>query len=306
MTTTLPQPLTAAPAQTRQLSCLLGHAHVETAVACLGSLLRCSLEPLSLTLHDDGSLTPADIDRLNASLGRFRLIPRALADQRMADELRRFPHSTQWRSHSNYALKVFDCLAFQTDDIFCEIDSDILFFKPFANLFSLAPDEDARFLSDHEHCYSVRSWNLLCSPRLRLASRLNVGLICIRRAAYDPDRVEWFLSQNRHKTKYYFIEQTLWSMLAISLRTRLIPASHIVNVTPQLTLTDSLVAAHFVAMHRGLLPQYLPFTHPSSQTPITNFHPRPVRRCTSLSLAAIESKRILERTAIKCRLLPKP
>ena len=51
-------------AEPRLVSTLLGHAHVEMALPCLGSLLRFSAEPLRLRVHDDGTLTAADQERL--------------------------------------------------------------------------------------------------------------------------------------------------------------------------------------------------------------------------------------------------
>ena len=55
--------------KTVEVATLLGHAHVEMALACLGSLLRYSAEPLRLRIHEDGSLLAADRERLTAGLG---------------------------------------------------------------------------------------------------------------------------------------------------------------------------------------------------------------------------------------------
>jgi len=225
----------------------------------------------------------------------------------MQEYLRRLPHSAKWRSWSNYALKALDCIYFEEADIFREIDSDILFFRPFTNLIDL-PDSntDALFLTDFEPCYSVRSWTLLFSKGLTLGHRVNVGLICLRKNKYDPDLIEWFLSRPSHHTKPYFLEQTLWAMLAMHIPTRLCDPRQIAIVRPGLRVTDDLVAGHFVAMHRGLLKQYLPYSQ-RDLSACAPAKPRTYapRRCTSLDLAAVETKRVAERTLLKLAFGPR-
>src|SRR5215207_8673501 len=87
------------------VSTLLGHAHVEMGLACLGSLLAGSAEPLRLRVHDDGSLSAEDLDRLAAGLREPEVIPRATADERMADLLANRPASRAFRRHHPLALK---------------------------------------------------------------------------------------------------------------------------------------------------------------------------------------------------------
>jgi hypothetical protein len=284
----------------RNVRCLLGHAHVDVALSCLGSLQRFSRDPLQLILHDDGSLTPQDIDRLASSL-HPEFVRRPDADARVIDELRRYPNCLQWRQNSNYALKIFDCATFETDSVLRQIDSDILFLRPFSGLFELPAALDGAFLTDFESCYSVRSWNLLFSSQLRIANRLNVGVICFRRNCIDLEKIEWFLARPSHRTKYYFLEQTIWSMLAMDVRAAAVmPQENIAVMQPDLNVTDALVAIHFVAMHRQRLPQYLHYSQrdPSQLTPVT-LRGKRVRRCTSADLALVETKRILERTVGK-------
>src|SRR6266700_3296413 len=87
---------------------LLGQAHVEMALACLGSLLRYSADPLRLRLHEDGTLTARDRQRLKAGLGNIEFIPRAEADGRMADVLAGHPTLRAFRKGNPLALKLID------------------------------------------------------------------------------------------------------------------------------------------------------------------------------------------------------
>jgi hypothetical protein len=61
------------------ISCIL-----EMAIASL-ELCRYLAEPLHLRIHEDGTLTASDREKLEAGLDRFEFIPRAEADKRMAD-----------------------------------------------------------------------------------------------------------------------------------------------------------------------------------------------------------------------------
>jgi len=67
-----------------EVASVVGHRQVELAVLCLGSLLRHSQEALTLRLHDDGSLTGEDRERLAVELRGPEVVSRAAADERAA------------------------------------------------------------------------------------------------------------------------------------------------------------------------------------------------------------------------------
>jgi len=66
--------MTVPPAQ--QVSCLVCHAHIPIALACLPTLLRYSQNPVELILHDDGSLTDDDAALLRSELNSARVVRR--------------------------------------------------------------------------------------------------------------------------------------------------------------------------------------------------------------------------------------
>src|SRR5437016_4095173 len=88
----------------RVVATLLGHAHVEMALRCLGSLLRFSADPLRLRVHDDGSLTPSDRERLAAGLAGPEVVSRQEADDRLAGLLAARPASRAFRAGNPLAL----------------------------------------------------------------------------------------------------------------------------------------------------------------------------------------------------------
>src|ERR1700724_2016179 len=154
----------------RLVSTLLGHAHVEMALRCLGSLLALSAAPLRLRIHDDGSLTGADLERLAAGLGTPSVVSRREADERLADLLDRHPAARAFRLANPLALKLLDvpllAAPAAAGEPLAYCDSDVLFLRRFSGLFELPPGAGALFMHDPQNAYSVRSWDLLLERRL--------------------------------------------------------------------------------------------------------------------------------------------
>lgn len=152
----------------KTVATLLGHAHVGMALDCLGSLLRHSADPLRLRIHEDGTLTPEDWDRLEAGLGgEIAFVSRAEADERVADRLGGRPVLRELRQRNPLGLKLLDIPMLAEGDDLAYCDADILFLRPFSGLFRF-PDAEtgAIFMSDRQNAYSVGSWHLLAHRRL--------------------------------------------------------------------------------------------------------------------------------------------
>ena len=192
----------------RRVATLLGHAHVEMALACLGSLLRCSADPIRFRIHEDGTLTAEDRDRLAEGLGDPELLARAEADERVADLLARRPSLRALREANPLALKLIDVPLLAAGDLaYC--DSDVLFLRPFSGLFQFpGPDTGAVFMSDRQNAYSVHSWHLLAHSRLALPCRVNSGILLFRTRFYDPDLLEWYFSRPEFGYAPVWSEQT--------------------------------------------------------------------------------------------------
>lgn len=197
---------------------LLGHAHVDIALRCLGSLLRYSAEPLGLVVHDDGTLTESDRSRLAASLAEPRFIARDEADRQVEPLLARHPRTLRFRRENPLALKLLDGPLLGREPLFRYCDSDVLFLCPFTGLFELPPGLDAAFMADSQNAYSLRSWQLLFDRRLRLTARVNSGLVLFRQERFDLDRVEHVLTRARPGFARVWLEQTCWAALAGPLR----------------------------------------------------------------------------------------
>lgn len=199
---------------------VLGRAHLKMALFCFGSLRRYAPGPVRFVLHDDGSLEPGDVARLEGGeLGPTRVIPREEADERMAPMLGSRPACRSLRDANPLGLKLLDAALLEdggdkegeSDLLFC--DTDILFLRPFEGLLERPPGVRGVFMEDSVSAYSLRSWDLLRAPGLRLLRRVNTGLLAFDRSAYDLDLVEWFLSRPGHHRTPVWIEQTAWAVL---------------------------------------------------------------------------------------------
>lgn len=237
------------------ISSLVCHAHVDMAVDCLGSIARHCDEPVRFQIHDDGSLTCEDQDKLTVAAD-VQLVLRGEADDRMADELRNLPAARALREELPLALKLFDTVFFHPGPDYAFADSDVLFLRPFVNPFRLPADIHALFMEDRENCYCFRSWGLLSERSIQLPACVNTGLVVFRRSVYDPEALEWFLSRPAVRSIPGMREQTAWAFLGQRVGCRKFSQQH-ARIMREGEPDGDLIAGHFTARSRHLLPQYV-------------------------------------------------
>ena len=279
--------------KTVRVATLLGHAHVEMALSCLGSLLRYSVDRLLLCVHEDGSLTAEDRARLVAGLGELDFVTRPEADERVAGLLAHRPALRRFRQSNPLALKLIDIPSFAGDDLaYC--DSDILFLRPFADLFRFPnPETGAVFMSDRQNAYSLRSWHLLAHPRLALPCRVNSGVFLFRARFYDPDLLEWYFARPEFAFAPVWSEQTAWALLGARAGCRLWDPRLVRLSEPSGGKSMDAVALHFVSPLRSLLPGYLKSAVDRTGEPPVAVGTVPARRCRPWDLAWTEAQRRL-------------
>lgn len=228
---------------------------------CLASLLRFSLEPISLLIHDDGSLTNEDRETLLTDLPDSRIVGRPEADSIVQPLLRQYPHCRAYRERHPLALKLLDMALLESDDLaYC--DSDVFFLRPHTGLFAWPNAQTAAiFMQDIQDAYSLRPWHLFPLGQVRMPRRTNSGLILFRRSAYDLDFVEWLLGQSELKgvftKRVHWIEQTCWAALGWRAGCYLWSAGQFMIATQAMTgLSDKTVGVHFVAAARSKLKEF--------------------------------------------------
>jgi hypothetical protein len=266
------------------------------ALLCLGSLLARSAEPLRLQVHDDGSLTEEDLERLAAGLEGPAVVSRREADERLADLLGPHPASRAFRRENPLGLKLFDVALLAPGGELAYCDSDVLFLRPFSGLFSLPEGAGALFMCDPQNAYSARSWHLLREPRLRLAARVNSGIVAFRTPLFDLDLVEWFLDRPEYRFAPVWVEQTAWALLGQPAGCRLLDPAAAAFPLPGREPDEGTVALHFVSPRRALL-EPLARALESRAVPAVPIAIRsfPAARLTPWGLAATEARRRLAR-----------
>lgn len=274
--------------ETRAVRTLIGHKHVDVGLRCLASLIRFSSEPIKLHLHDDGTLTNADIELLLTKLSGSVIVSRPEADAIVLPQLNRYPKCRAYRERQVLALKLIDMALIESEELaYC--DSDVLFLKPHAGLFAW-PNEriGAMFMQDIQDAYSLRPWHVYPAGKVRVPRRTNSGLIFFRRSAYELDFVEWLLGQpgleGVFAKRSHWIEQTCWAALGWRARCYLWSAGQFIIATQSMTgLSDETVGIHFVAAARSKLNE---FPVASSVGAATDIRSVPARMTSPLHLMA--------------------
>lgn len=247
----------------RVVSALLCHRDIPMALKCLGSLVkmnRCKLE-IVFQIHDDGTLTESDKEKLYSSLPIFKIIDRKTADNTINDLLSKYPNCFKYRKKQIYALKLFDVPLLSSAEEVVYVDSDVLFLQPFKRLFQL-PNHEATciFMQDFYNSYALYPWHLVVKP-ISLPKRLNCGLFIINKSKfYSLDFLEWLIAQDI--PAYYrfpWFEQTAWGALAMESKNCYFWNSDQVTCVKSLnSINNQTIAAHFTSPVRELMNNFEP------------------------------------------------
>jgi hypothetical protein len=282
----------------RRVSTLVGHRQAGMALTCLGSLLAYAAEPLRLRIHDDGTLTAEDRERLGEGLGEPEFVSRREADERVAEALARFPAAAAFRGESPLGLKLFDVVLLAGGGELAYCDTDVLFLRPFSGLFDLQDGAGALFMEDRQNAYSLRSWHLLADrlagSRLRLPRRANSGIIAFATGRFDFDLAEWFLSRPEYRFAAPWVEQTCWALLGGAAGCRLIDP-RAVAIPLRAEIDPARVALHFVSPCRGLLAPIAALAPDRSREAPVAVRSAPAAACGFLDIARSEAGRLIRR-----------
>jgi hypothetical protein len=192
---------------------LLCHSQVDMALRCFASLRRFHRPDFRLRIHDDGTLTPADRERLLAALPGVNIVSRAEADAAVDPLLERLPACRAYRREQAVSAKLLDVPLMGEGPSVC-IDPDVLYLRPFAGFHRLREScPQPIFMQDLWDTYAMRYWELLNPFRMRIVQRLNAGVIVIDPGQIDLELLEWFLRRPR-SWHFSHIEQSYWAALS--------------------------------------------------------------------------------------------
>ncbi len=283
---------------------LLCHRDVNLAIQCLDSVLQLSEDPVTLVIHEDGSLTKDDQEKMSDKLPGIRFIRRSDADLVMMEKLRAHPHARTFREKSVWGLKLLDVVLAEPGHCFY-LDGDIRFFRPFRGLFTGGATQGrCVFLRDNVwQAYSIRPWHLLDRRKLRVGSGINTGLTLCDPAVYDLDFVDWFLAQPDWRVIPAWTEPTCWAALAIRVGGSCVSPKQMVNLYPRARITSETVGGHFLSSYRDEWSDLLiaPFRRDS---PTLSVQMEPLAPLHSLGLLCNQAKRKMQNTFLKRRARP--
>lgn len=181
-------------------------------------------------IHEDGTVDEAARRRIRAVLPDVRLVSRPEADGKLAGVLRDHPRCLAQRAKHNLFLKFSDFAAFAPDGRFLVLDSDVIFFRPPAEILEWVDRG-----SDTCH-YNEDTKEKFCIPRAYLEEalgitmwpRFNSGLVLVPRAAIDWDLAEKLVSTFESTAHHpQFFEQTLYALMGSAWgRGGALPRSH--------------------------------------------------------------------------------
>jgi hypothetical protein len=270
---------------------LVGHRQIGLGAKCLASLSLFSQEPVHVIVHEDGSVTEEDKEDFCAQVPDCSFVMKKDVDPQMNDFLDKYPACKNLRNTLVLGQKLFDIQVLGEEENLAYADSDVLFLRPFSDLFQMPSDPNAGgvFMRDRIQGYCLRSTQLLLTPGLKLADRMNSGLFYFRRAAFDWDLLEWFLSHDRFEAHPFWKEQTAWSVLAAATRSWMWSEKQVRVIASERDFDGDLVAAHFVSMYRSLLDKAP--AHSSRTASLTKIHSVPGGECTSFKLLLDELMR---------------
>jgi hypothetical protein len=200
-----------------QCKTLLGHNNLDFSIECLQSFLHHSCDEIHLQIFEDGSITSDDEEKLLSSLENSVVIKKQERDVLVEAILADYPACLQYRNTTNFALKLFDIVLYNDQDVLY-IDSDIYFLKKF-----VLPkfDEMPVFMFDTQNAYSFSPVDLL-KINVPVFPNVNTGLFYFPRNLFNLDFIEELLSDpvitKSFKKCMNWSEQTIWSFLAAKSR----------------------------------------------------------------------------------------
>jgi hypothetical protein len=156
----------------------------------------------------------------------------------------RLRHALEARRRLPLILKALDIPSYAGPSQLIYVDSDVLFLRPFSwPILSTVPTSLV-FMRDREQSYSLRSWQKLLSPAVRLPAFVNTGIVLATPGIVDVEYLDWFVARSRHHGIYSMLEQTFWAALG--------GRRGCVLLAPDQEMS-TLVAGHFTARSRHLL-----------------------------------------------------
>jgi len=155
-------------------------------------------------------------------------------------------------------MKLFD-IPLTLGGIVNYCDSDILFLRPFNQLFVLPDNVSMLHMLDHINAATIRPWHLRPFGSISLIEKFNSGITVFDSSFYNLDIIESFLRDHIFCTsvgskRFTWTEQTCWAVLCSSLKCRhLDPSKFPIAHSKLFNALDAIIGIHFVTPQRFMI-----------------------------------------------------
>lgn len=170
-----------------------------------------------VVIHDDGSLPEAAAKTFLRMWPGARIIPRAEADAVMERALTPFPFCLEFRRAHPLGLRMFDTTYFAQGERLLLVDSDVLFFRPPAEIlrWTDASNDECWFNEDVAEGALITASDAETELGVRLWPRVNSGICLLFKPAIDFDFCDRALAQTSILRGHVGqVEQTLFALCA--------------------------------------------------------------------------------------------
>jgi hypothetical protein len=246
---------------------LLDHNRILEGIWSLYSFMYYASQPCCLVIHDDGTLTQADISLLNKMFPQCHIIHRITSDAKLKEHFNthNLRLSAKLRETLIFGLKLFDLPFFTFNESFVLLDSDTLFFSRPNEIIDELVSKDcdikhtAKYSCDNGYRYCLNEAELTQLLKRECIKNFNPGIIVTGRDSIEFGRIESYLRHSKFWDKdgraNYYAELTLWAMELTSYGA--VPLANTYAICPTEFQNDELVFGHYCG---GINAAYLYYT----------------------------------------------
>ena len=238
-----------------EIHVLVSHDDLLNLLWTLKSFYHYSQRGIPAVIHDDGTLTAADVEILRRHFPESRVISASESASTVGAALISYPRCAKYRGLHSLARKVFDFGTYFRGQRLVLLDSDLLFFD--------RPDELLAQIDGERPVHNVfnAGQNVMLNVSadearqrfgIELVERINSGLAVLRPEVFNFDWMEEFLgSESIWAGHVWRIEQTLLALAASRDGVALLPErEYRVSLAEG---TDDCVVKHYVGVVRHLM-----------------------------------------------------
>jgi hypothetical protein len=243
------------PIEDFEIHVLSGQARLTMALWMIASWMAATRRQWKFVIHDDGTLSSADVDKLAHVLPLCKVILSKDSNPAINEMLSGYPLCLRCRNLHPLGRKLFDIPLFAIQDKLLSIDTDIIFFSTprlILQWISELGGEKSIFLEDAKDASLVSVKDARRYFNTQLTPNVNTGIIGIHKKILSLDFLEDCLARTGILDKdRWYIEQTLFALASSKFsKVELLPAEYVMALDSQ--CPTGAVARHYVGAVRHL------------------------------------------------------